>query len=485
MKPLAMFSPITVAAVLAACSSSRSHETTASTAQAIAGGALDDRETPAIADVVVQVQGDNGVLCSGVFISPIAVLTAAHCMCNGDPSFSIVGGYSPGPSSALSYRASRDNAKVLAPCPYSMGNDGEDLAILFLDPGQTPVLESPAVHRPTLGAPCAAGSSCPDASGGNYNPLLGLAGYAPTDGTNTWRNAVRQVAYVSNMDHSPGDPFDFGQYWRRAEDSVHIDHGDSGGPIFVERLDASGNVFRDVLGIASTMHWDPGYLAMVDTWTDITRGEIRDWVSASMSDNSRTPDWNARHPAGPSRGGYWWIGEVDYVGPCLPAFDSDCDHWTNLHDDCTQVFNPDQTEAITPGIGDACNQPNTSPPPQGCQASVVGCNDEVEITCPSSSLPTVLQLAGAQGAASQDFVSVAAHVGNSGAPIEYVDYPLNHILGTPTSVSYRVCISSETSQQLACGDVMTLALPNDPCPSGSSGGTPPPRRPGGCGISCQ
>src|SRR5262249_40347575 len=147
--------------------------------------------------------------------------------------------------------------------------------------------------------------------------------------------------------------------------SIHVDPGDSGGPLFVRRPDPHrpGSFYRDVIGVLSgDQHNTPGH--DYDKWTDITRGAIADWVRTALADPiPRGPNWKAAHPH------LSWYGDVDYLGGCQTASDTDCDHIYDYHDNCKGVFNPDQRDTLDNGVGDACRTPPPPPPTPYCTAT--------------------------------------------------------------------------------------------------------------------
>jgi hypothetical protein len=59
---------------------------------------------------------------------------------------------------------------------------------------------------------------------------------------------------------------------------------------------------------------------------------------------------------------------VDYIGGCQQSSDVDCDHIYDYHDNCRDVFNPDQRDTLDNGVGDACRTPPPPPPTAWCSA---------------------------------------------------------------------------------------------------------------------
>jgi hypothetical protein len=321
----------------------------------ISGGSNDSSDP--VSDVVVKVWGSGGY-CTGTFITPTAVLTASHCMLGTDKPSNPVGNpiqiwvgadinnpirkyYWQGPSVVAIYGGQSI---------HHVDDSGNDLAIIFLDNevvpqgfNTVPAFDYAAIHRPTLIAPCSSNSSvCPDTNGGPYSPPLIMAGWSAAGNPQ-----FRQVVTIpDDVNHYPGSPEPDGQYWDHHQSSVFTQHGDSGGPLFVMNQDAAGQPFRDVLGVLSNIHtsWCCNY----DQWTDITRGAMAQWMNDVMTDKTRTDKWHQQHP------GYKWWGEVDYTGPCRADVDSDCDHWLDVHDNCPQVYNPDQADGLDVGVGNAC-----------------------------------------------------------------------------------------------------------------------------------
>lgn len=224
----------------------------------IAGGHDDDNSVEA--NAIVRLVSNK--LCTGTLITPMAVLTARHCL-NGDDTnppmtFPIqvqVGGDS---NNFLKVYTSNNiiPSRAWATGPQTTGNPGNDIAVLFLDPPGNaipgsmpgPVLELAQIGHPSLVSPCPTSGCGDDANGGTYDPQLGMVGWAPSDAPR-----FRQIAFDSEFHHFPGKPDDRGQYWQHVQGSIHDDPGDSGGPLFVRRPvpGRPGLFFRDVIGVLS------------------------------------------------------------------------------------------------------------------------------------------------------------------------------------------------------------------------------------------
>lgn len=358
---------------------------------------------------IVSVSG-GGVWCSGVLISPMAVLTANHCV-----SGSTNGSGTNKPDSGFKFPVSiqvwsRDGSNNVTTTTYTAHNAGrvqrfgsfdrtgrqnasdfgEDLAILFLDrPGECapgappcgpgPVLDKALIIHPALASPCPTSGCSGDGDGGTYNPAFGMAGFAPQDGVR------RQVAYDGTFAHYPGKPSGIGQYWEHRQGGIHGNPGDSGSPLFVRKPlpNHPGQFYREVIGILSGNTSCFGLACDDDEYTDITRGAPAAWIRKVMADPiARGPVWLRMHP------GHLWFGEVDYTGPCQ-AGDRDCDHWFDAHDNCPDVSNWEQIDTRDSGRGDACPaKPPTSVP--NCRMTAQ-CGGGVTATCFPAAYPLDVQ----------------------------------------------------------------------------------------------
>jgi hypothetical protein len=307
------------------------------------------------ADIVVRLNSNVG--CTGTLVSSDHVLTAKHCVAGATGA----GGTAPASTypiqvgigaNGTAFKTTRLVSTKAQVTPFNNWTaindqeDGEDLAILQLD---TPVFDVVNVPHPTLTSPSWPG----DSDGGNYSNV-GMAGWSPFEA-----KPFRQAVIFSNvtLHHYPGWPDGTGQIWDHSG-NVRLDHGDSGGPLFALR----NGTQRDVIGVAHGSTFvalnDCG-VGACDTWTDVTRGAPRAWVVDQMTRADRGlvpgvpkrgPNFWAKHP------GYQWNGDVEYYGACQASVDFDCDHWTDAHDNCPTVSNPNQQDADDDGHGDVCSQ---------------------------------------------------------------------------------------------------------------------------------
>lgn len=443
----------------------------------VAGGGRD--WSNAESDVVVQwtarVADGRLKTCSGVFVTPMAVLTARHCINGNDdpagPSPPIVFPItiSVGDSGTPITRYTSSRAVTWAAGPQTYDNAGNDIAIVFLDStGATagPALGYLQIVHPTFTSPCPV-QGCGDANGGQYDPLLGMSGWAPTPPTFT-----RQLALDRDFNHFPGKPDDRGQYWRHPQGSIHLDHGDSGGPLFVRRPHPQepGLFFRDVIGIAASSS-SGSLFTDYDYWVDITRGAIAEWVKNNLADPlPRGPVWRARHP------NLIFVGDVDYTGSCKQSIDSDCDHILDVHDNCPGLFNPDQLDTLDDGVGDACRNlpPNPPPPtvndvPKNCLVSAKGCGSQVNMLCESDirEVPLDVRIVSDQSSTPLFLPVARVNPQSVGGYFNFVD---------PQSVNtatYQLCLHTSPPGSVCGSSSYTLQfLPpyHETCDSGSGGG---------------
>jgi hypothetical protein len=198
-----------------------------------------------------------------------------------------------------------------------------------------------------------------------------MAGWA-SEQAKPFRQAVLSLSI--ELHHYPGAPDTdslTGQFWDHDRSGAGtVNHGDSGGPLYVLRPDRT----RDVIGVAVGQRYPDVVdcnLKACDVWTDITRGAPNAWLHNQVIDHTRSPAWLAKH--GHSE---IWEGEVDYTGPCQASRDQDCDHWYDEHDYCPAFYNPFQFETDTCRKCPLVNKADADPDDDG----VCDANDNCPIT---------------------------------------------------------------------------------------------------------
>ncbi len=337
-------------------------------------GASVDAVNPEANTVVKLVASDN-TTCSGTLISPSVVVTALHCILGDDYKGAAnrqqwaIGVYDQ--SGILQFRYAARETRTIEDHPdHPEGEKGSDVALIYMCPSRAPAPNNPTLntlscnpsgpllgyelkdayaYQPTLSFP--PGTPLQNSDVVRFAYPIGMAGFSST--------SVRTVGGPTNpILLDPTIDSNQNRYWSPLNGDWSSQPGDSGGPLFV-RLpapDGSGNYFRNVLGVT---HGIP-FTGNPTFFTDITYtgGQSpHDWIIQNMEDDTPVgvlkphgTAWRLRHGF---LDGTFWRGKVDYIGACEPD-DQDCDHWIDSHDDCPYVYNPDQTESLPDGIGDAC-----------------------------------------------------------------------------------------------------------------------------------
>ena len=364
-------------AVLSACvaPSPTPEERVGATRSALTGGRDDDDPADrAYASAIVELRevlaGGGTNRCSATFVTPLVLLTAAHCIDGGE------GGVAFGPrppvcvfpprSGLVGFeeRAARSVTRLGRPLVASDGAR-DDLALVFMDEAVlrsnyaagagpalawwTTLLEIEAT-RPLTTTPIAS----VEGETYTFRDPVGVAGWGgPLDPVRP-----RQVAFFDPPAFLRRD----GEWWRRTFQYLEgttlpaTQGGDSGGSLFAVPSPRGGDPERGPrapFGVVSnrlTIAEGGSVTEVFDRYADLTRPELVAWIAEQARDRSRTPGWLARHGKPSSM----WVGEVDYTGPCR-GDDRDCDHWLDVHDNCPDDYNPDQADADDDGVGDACD----------------------------------------------------------------------------------------------------------------------------------
>ncbi|MCU0692489.1 MAG: hypothetical protein MUF54_13900 [Polyangiaceae bacterium] len=329
--------------------------------------------------VAILNQQSNDVACMGALMTPTKVLTTAYCastLCANKPRVAV--------------GAVKNSWKVYG--SVGVQKASYDLAMITLE---KPVLEGAKAARDRLTLAPPTPREEPYSAGTNVSAVwlagAGTAGWSPLDQQGNvnpsyeqnrqmeWRGDGWLVFRRDATSTSPG-------YWHLMAygtgfiPNTGLRDGDWGAPLFAQDLNGTE---RRLIGIASaiktsrdsnapnpswdfssctTTDWSTGQPQKVwtcDSYIDLTQPAVRDWVFGTLRGMPTDPAWVASHPR--TDGYEWWLGEVDYIGPCDASKDADCDHWYNANDNCPGMQNYDQKDTDKDGLGDVCDNAPTAP----------------------------------------------------------------------------------------------------------------------------
>lgn len=326
-----------------------SQDAVQSRSDAIWGGAIDTNTPEANVAVSIVTPDPNNPnvasACTGVLVTPRAVITAAHCIETVEARRVRVGNDSNSWLDVVDAHAS-----ATYPHQYDTVSP-QDFGIVWLDDS---IVSNVRSRRPLLSAP-------------NLG-TVSIAGWSPYDidgGTNPVHNQWRTVGSFGRnaLSHHPAD--DGTALWEFSGQLVGGQHGDSGGPIFFTEPDGSRGVFGIFSGMSIS---DPSHCYYVD----LSASAARTWIDGQMLDKNHDGGhslaWYAKH--GKNRD-TMWFGEVDATGYTLALncpSDKDCDGWFDHHDNCPDVPNTDQVQTGPGEAGDACD-----PDADGIEDAVDNC----------------------------------------------------------------------------------------------------------------
>ena len=329
-------------------------------------GATSDSDD-SFANVAVKLIGPGGS-CTGVLITPTTVLTAAHCINGSASPLPVESGigtpitveWGNGSDETIITTDGKPFTAVAGPITSSI----DDVALVFANITSLNVDAAVQVANSNLS------SAGWDRLLGTYISRPETPSHLATVQAVGWDEQVsippgRQVALVPGGVVSEGGllAFEYGLDSKGTCDGKSLlQPGDSGGPLFVTNANGPTDLQRHIVGIASG-GGSGAIQACANLWVPVgPNPKNDDWISLNAVDHSHDaqPNWLKQHPFGGV--GSRWRGEVDYLGPCDTVHDQDCDHWYDSdpvtsanHDNCPQVFNPDQTDEDDDTLGDACD----------------------------------------------------------------------------------------------------------------------------------